>query len=194
MEFSLFGGSPRKDGLNAIEMLKADHARVEDLFAAFKKLEDGDSPEIVDIVTMACLELMVHSKLEKEVFYPALQRLNDAELSKQLAEAEVEHESIDLLVEKLLTQSLDDEQYKANFTVVREFVEHHVKEEEEEMFPRVEALKIDLDALAKKMRARQMELVEEIESDPDIATASTGGQTNDERVSQAAYGRFEGPV
>ncbi|HKO88499.1 MAG TPA: hemerythrin domain-containing protein [Burkholderiales bacterium] len=175
MGFSLFGKP--KEELDAIEMLMEDHARVRELFKSFEELEEGDDPEIVDIITTACLELMVHSKLEEEIFYPAVHDVATEELNKLLAEAEVEHETIDILVEKLATEQLDEEMYKANFTVVHEYVEHHVKEEEDEMFPKIRDLKgLDLDKLGAQMRARQIELVEEIAADPAIATGPTGGK------------------
>lgn len=175
MDFNLFGKSKAKQ--DAIDMLIEDHERVKELFKSFKELEDSQDPALIDIVSTACLELMVHSKLEEEIFYPAVRKVATEELDKLLAEADVEHESIDLLVEKLATVQLDEEMYKANFTVVREYVEHHVKEEEDEMFPKVRALKnLNLDALGEKMRTRQMQLVDEIADDPNIVTGAFASQ------------------
>ena len=197
MLFDLFGKSKTTETLNAIEMLKEDHARVNELFAVFKELEDSDSPEIVDVVTTACLELMVHSKLEQEIFYPAVHKVADKKMSDLLAEAEIEHGTIDSLIEKLATQRLDMELYKANFKVVQEYVEHHVKEEENEMFPKIESLDLNLETLGKKMQSRQMELVEEIAGDPNIATVLTGSPGAPAPKGQQTgvdVGRFEGPI
>ena len=171
--FNLFGKS--KENLNAVEMLIDDHVRVKELFKAYKEIEDTSNPELIDIVTTACLELMVHSKVEEEVFYPAIEKLADEEMKKLLSEAIIEHETIDALVEKLATTELDEETYKSNFTVVMEYVEHHVQEEEDEMFPKVKALNLNLDMLATKMRARQMELVDDIAANPNIAARRSKG-------------------
>jgi len=147
--------------MDAITLLTDDHARVNKLFKAFQKAEKEDDLEAMeDVITTACAELDVHSKLEKELFYPAVREQADEELRDLLAEADVEHESVDALVHKLSEVKLDDEMYKASFTVLMEYVKHHVKEEEKEMFPKVRKLKrLDLDALGERMRARQEELM-----------------------------------
>jgi iron-sulfur cluster repair protein YtfE (RIC family) len=144
-------------------------------------MKDGDDVDAVEeIVITACTELLVHSQLEKEIFYPALRGEADEELGDLLAEAEVEHETVDALVEKLSTVHLEDEMYKANFTVLAEYVEHHVKEEEQEMFPKVRKLKgLDLDELAQTMQTRKEELlselgVEEISEGEDMAQSASG--------------------
>jgi len=149
--------------MDAITLLTDDHARVKKLFRSFEKLKDKDDElALQDIVTTACSELQVHSKLEEELFYPAVRALADHELEEMLNEAKVEHGSVDELVHKLANQKLDDEMYKAHFTVVMEYVKHHVKEEEKEMFPKVRKLKrLDLKALGERMRARQEELMGE---------------------------------
>lgn len=149
--------------MDAITLLTDDHARVKKLFRSFEKMKDKDDDiALQDIVTTACSELQVHSQLEKEIFYPAVRALADHELEEMLNEADVEHESVDALVHKLANSKLDDEMYKANFTVVMEYVKHHVKEEEKEMFPKVRKLRrLDLKALGEQMRARQEELMGE---------------------------------
>ena len=152
--------------MNAIDLLKEDHARVKKLFKAFEKAKEGDHDAIEDIITSACTELKVHSKIEEEIFYPAVRAKADHELEELLNEAKVEHGSVDGLVEKLTTVKMDDEMYKANFTVVVEYVKHHVQEEEKEMFPKVRKLKgLDLNDLARQLRARQEKLMGELVKD-----------------------------
>lgn len=168
--FNLFGKP--KENLDAIELLMDDHARVRELFKAFKETEDKEDPALVGLVTTACLELMVHSKLEEEIFYPAIRQAAKGDLKDLLSEAEVEHETIDSLVENLLGAPLEDEMFLAHFHVVMEYVEHHVQEEEDEMFPKVRALSLNLDRLGEQMRLRQEELVEEIASNQEIATGT----------------------
>ena len=149
--------------MDAITLLTDDHARVKKLFRSFEKLKDKDDElALQDVVTTACSELQVHSKIEDEIFYPAVRAQADHELEEMLNEAKVEHGSVDALVHKLANEKLDDEMYKANFTVVMEYVKHHVKEEEKEMFPKVRKLRrLDLKALGERMRARQEELMGE---------------------------------
>ncbi len=156
----------RVEKMNAIDLLKEDHARVKKLFKAFEKAKEGDHEAIEDIITTACTELKVHSKIEEEIFYPAVRAKADHELEELLNEAKVEHGSVDALVEKLTTVKMDDDMYKANFTVVVEYVKHHVQEEEKEMFPKVRKLKgLDLNDLARQLRTRQEKLMGEFIKD-----------------------------
>ena len=190
------GKTRGKASVDAIELLIDDHERVKKLFKAFEKAEKSDDMEAMeDIITTCCAELDVHSKIEKEIFYPAVRAQADEEIEELLNEADVEHESVDALVQKLATVKLEDEMYKANFTVVMEYVQHHVKEEEKEMFPKVRKLKgLDLDELATQMRARQEELMggyikeaetadEDMEDEAAIV-GEQGGKKSDQRSSR----------
>lgn len=168
---------------DAVDMLIDDHLRVKELFKSYDDVEDTDEAVRAGIVTTACLELTVHSRLESEVFYPALRKSADIEMLKLLDEAEVEHSTIDTLVEELLISPPGEKLYQANFKVVRDYVEHHVKEEEGQLFPKVRRMGIDLDALGEKMRARQDELVEEIAGNPAIASGRGGRSARDHRTS-----------
>jgi len=156
----------KRNTADAIQLLTADHRSVEQLFKAFEKAEKEDDMEMMEqVITTACAALQAHSKIEEEIFYPAVRAEagDDEELMDQLNEADVEHGAVDALVERLTTQKLDDDRYKANFTVVMEYVKHHVKEEEKEMFPKVRKLKgLDLQALGLKLSKRRQELMEEL--------------------------------
>ena len=173
--------SSKKDNaaVDAVDMLIADHRQVDKLFKEFEKNKEN-TEMVEEIVTTACTALYVHSQLEKEIFYPEVLAKADKELKELLDEAEVEHEAVDNLVEKLSAVKLDDDNYKANFTVLAEFVKHHVKEEEEEMFPKVRKLKgLDLEELGMRMEERRAELIEELagdlpdeEQDPQAAGAA----------------------
>lgn len=163
----------RTPKFDAIRLLTDDHARVKKLFRAFQKAEKADDHEAMeDIVTNACSELKVHSMIEEEIFYPAVRAQANEALKELLAEADVEHESVDALVKKLSTAKLDAEMHKANFTVVMEYVKHHVKEEEKEMFPKVRKLRgLDLQELGMQLRARQEELMGDLIKDTGHASA-----------------------
>jgi iron-sulfur cluster repair protein YtfE (RIC family) len=143
-------------------MLLQDHRKVEDLFKQFEKLAEEDEEAANVVIEAACMELTVHDKLEVEIFYPALREAADDEIEDLLDEAEVEHEGVRELIEKLEAMALDDDKRKARFTVLTEYVKHHVKEEETEMFPKVKKLEgLDLAALGEEMAARKAELMAE---------------------------------
>ena len=147
--------------LDAIELLKQDHRKVEDLFNEFEKLKDDDEAAATVVIESACAELQIHDKIETEIFYPALR--GEEEVEDLLDEAEVEHDTVRELIDKLEGMELDDPKRLAHFTVLMEYVKHHVEEEEKEMFPKVQKMKeLDLDALGVEMKERQTELMAEM--------------------------------
>ena len=142
---------------NAIELLKADHASVRQAFKEFEKMDHKDTAMLHELVSTVCNELKVHTMIEEEIFYPAVREVIDDE--DLMNEARVEHDSAKVLIEQLEGMKADDPLFVANFTVLAEQIEHHVKEEETEMFPEVKKRKLDLDALGEKMMARKDELL-----------------------------------
>jgi hemerythrin superfamily protein len=150
---------------SAIEMLTQDHKRVQKLFRDFEKVDRDDDEGIRELVETACLELQIHSMLEEEIFYPAVRsRAANQEQEDLLNEAEVEHETVDELIAKLHALEPDDPLYCAYFSVLGEYVKHHVKEEEQELFPKVLAMTgLDLNQLGEDMKLRREELFAEME-------------------------------
>ena len=147
---------------DAIELLLQDHRKVEELFKQFEKLAEDDEDAAALVIETACMELTVHDRIEMEIFYPAVREAADEEVEDLLDEAEVEHEGVRELIEKLEAMEVDDEKREARFTVLTEYVKHHVKEEETEMFPKVKKLKeLDLAALGEEMAKRKAELMAE---------------------------------
>jgi hemerythrin superfamily protein len=143
----------------ALELLKEDHAKVKKAFKEFEKLEREDAESARQIVQATCEDLKVHTTLEEEIFYPALREaIEDEDI---LNEAAVEHETAKMLIEQLENMGPDDPNYHATFTVLGEYVMHHVKEEEGEMFAQAKKADLDLDALGERMRARKAELTGE---------------------------------
>ncbi|HSQ04103.1 MAG TPA: hemerythrin domain-containing protein [Burkholderiales bacterium] len=177
---------------NAIDMLMEDHKKVQKLFRDFEKLGHEDTEACRELVTQACTELKVHSMLEKEIFYPAVRDQADKEeLEDALNEAEVEHGSVDELIEKLEGMDASDPMYSAHFTVVAEYVKHHIREEEKEMFPAVKKIKsLDLDALGQEIQQRKAELMAEFggESTQDDKEAEQLGE-EEEEGEEAAHRR-----
>jgi hypothetical protein len=154
--------STKKD--DAIALLKKDHREVEGLFKEFESLEEEGSGAVEQVIAAACTELKIHDKLETEIFYPAIreQAGDEKEVDDLLNEAEVEHEHVRDLVQTIEGMSADDEKRNAHFTVLVEYVKHHVKEEEKEMFPKLKKLDIDFQAIGRQMKERKQELMAEL--------------------------------
>jgi hypothetical protein len=101
--------------------------------------------------------LSLHAQLEEEIFYPAV-RDGVEDVDELLNEADVEHGVVEDLIDRLEEMDVEDEMYPANVTVLAEYVKHHVKEEEGELFPKVRKSNLDLAALGAEMAARKQEL------------------------------------
>jgi len=143
---------------NAIDLLKEDHAKVKKAFKEFEKMDRSDTETCKQLVKTVCEDLKVHTTLEEEIFYPAVRAAIDDE--DIMNEAAVEHETAKMLIEQLESSAPEDPAYFACFSVLGEYVMHHVKEEEGEMFPQAKkADDLDLEALGEEMKKRKEELV-----------------------------------
>ena len=141
---------------DATHILASDHRTVEDLFAKYEGASGTERKR--DIAHKICDELKIHAMIEEEIFYPALKGKIDDDLLK---EAYVEHDGAKLLINEIAAGGPDEEFYDAKVTVLKEEIEHHVKEEEKQqdnMFQQARAADVDLDALGKRMLARKQEL------------------------------------
>jgi hemerythrin superfamily protein len=145
----------------AMSMLKDDHERVEKAFKEFEKLDREDAKTAYELAMTVCADLKVHTALEEEVFYPAVRESIDDE--DIMNEAGVEHETAKMLIEQLENMQPDDPNFHATFTVLGEYVMHHVKEEEGEMFRAALKTELDFDDLARRMKERREELAGETE-------------------------------
>jgi hemerythrin superfamily protein len=151
----------RSKNPDAIDMLKEDHEKVEKAFKEFEKMDRQDAEACRQLIGTVCDELKVHTSLEEEIFYPAVREaIEDEDI---LNEASVEHETAKMLIEQLENMSADDPNYYATFTVLGEYVRHHIKEEQGEMFPQAKKSELDLGALGERMRSRKQELMGEVE-------------------------------
>ena len=151
----------RSKDAEAIEMLKDDHAKVKKAFKEFEKMDRSDTETCRQLVQTVCDDLKVHTTLEEEIFYPALREaMEDEDI---LNEAAVEHETAKMLIDQLENMEPDDPNYYATFTVLGEYVMHHVKEEEGEMFPEAKKTDIDFESLAQRMQDRKAELMSRME-------------------------------
>jgi hemerythrin superfamily protein len=154
--------SRAKTSADAIDLLKQDHDCVEKAFKEFEKLDRQDAEACRRLIERVCGELTVHATLEEEIFYPAVREaIEDEDL---MNEAAVEHETARMLIEQLQNMGPDDPNYFATFTVLGEYVRHHIKEEQTEMFPAARKSGVDLAELGERLRARRDELPAQAEA------------------------------
>ena len=151
-------GSAAGRDRDAVAFLTSQHREVEELFEQFEKLDDDAPPvEMEPIVRMACEKLTVHATIEEEIFYPAAREEADAD--SLLNEAEVEHSTAKNLIETLDLMDAEDAMFAATFTVLSEYIKHHVKEEEGELFPKLRKSGMELEELGRALAARAQELM-----------------------------------
>ena len=150
---------------DACDLLDADHRNVKKMFKAYEELMNSRGRTAAqkkkDLALQICHELTVHATIEEEIFYPALRAaLKDTDL---LAEAEVEHQTAKDLIAQIEGMGDADEMFDAKVTVLGEYIDHHVKEERGEMFPKARASrKLDLVAMREQLAARKEELMAEV--------------------------------
>ena len=133
-------------------MLKEDHRAVAALFTEFK---DAGAKRKLEIARLTSKMLKVHTTIEEEIFYPAIKaRIED----DMVNEAVVEHASAKDLIAQIDGMTGKEELFNAKVTVLSELIDHHVREEESEMFKQAKASGIDLDALGDQMEARKAQL------------------------------------
>ena len=121
--------------MDALALLKKDHVLVKDLMN--KMDEEEDTEQLESMFEQLVDELSIHERIEEDIFYPALQKLPKAR--EDVLEAFEEHHLVDEIVKEMDVET-DDERWKAQFTVMKENVEHHIKDEEEKLFPKAEQL------------------------------------------------------
>jgi hemerythrin superfamily protein len=162
---------------DAIAMLTTDHRKVKALFEEFEELKESDASddEKAALVRKICNQLKVHAQIEEEIFYPTVREdIDDGDL---MDEALVEHAGAKDLIAQLEDMSPDDELYDAKVTVLGEQIQHHVKEEEGEMFPKAKKAKVDTAALGVQMTERKSELMDELDMTEDEEMKPVGKKT-----------------
>jgi hemerythrin superfamily protein len=146
-------------GQDAIALLIADHREVSEMFEQFEQLGDRATTSKEKLKDKICKALIAHTTIEEEIFYPAVREAKIEEGEDMVDEAVVEHASAKDLIKQLQEMQPDDELYDAKVKVLGEQVEHHVQEEEKEMFPKVKKSGLDLLALGQEMALRKQELM-----------------------------------
>lgn len=146
---------------DAIALLKADHKKVSEMFEQYDKLGERATVAKLKLARKICAELKVHTQIEEEILYPAAR----AFLPKQddlLDEAQVEHNGAKELIAQLDRMQPDEDFFDAKVTVLSEYIKHHVKEEHEEMFPKLRKTDLDLQELGMRLAFRKAELQKQV--------------------------------
>ena len=145
---------------NAIALLKADHAAVKKLFAQEQRATKQDDEKKQSIFHQIKDALTVHATIEEEIFYPAVKKAREEHLKDEVREAYEEHQQVKNLLAKISNISPDDESWDMKIKVLKEDVEHHVKEEEGEMFPDARKFLGEkrLNELGAELQARKQDL------------------------------------
>ncbi|HEY3635983.1 MAG TPA: hemerythrin domain-containing protein [Caldimonas sp.] len=152
----------------ATELLAADHREVEALFGKYRTMAEagaaaGDRRPLAEEI---CTLLTVHAAIEEEIFYPAARAAGVA--ADVLDEAEVEHAAAKDLIAQIRDMDAGDDLYDAKVKVLGEYVEHHVHEEEDSLFPRCRVASMDLGGLGARLAARKTELMSEMSEGMDV--------------------------
>jgi hemerythrin-like domain-containing protein len=157
-----------------IEMLMEDHKRVKRAFREGERLTEQDDTEALEqLVQQTCAELQVHATLEEELFYPAIREA--IKYTDLLDEAEVEHASAKDLIAQLESMTAEDPKFAATFKVLGEYVKHHIKEEEGEMFEQLERARVQWEPLLQEIQQRREQLMQEhglVEVEEEAAESS----------------------
>ncbi len=141
---------------DAVKLLKEDHREVEALFEKFETARTAQQRQT--IANRICLMLTMHAQIEEELLYP--QAHDNVEDEDLVYEAEIEHASAKQLIAEIRSSSPSDPSYAARVTVLGEYVKHHVKEEEREMFPQLKSSDMDLKELGLRLYQRKQELMQ----------------------------------
>lgn len=146
---------------DAVQVLKADHREVERLFREFQKAS-GEQRKM-QLANKICSELMIHTQIEEELVYPTSREfLKDDEI---VNEAVVEHNAAKDLIAQIRGMDASDEMFDAKMQVLQEQIEHHVQEEEKELFPQIQKTDMDLTGIGEQLMARKKELMHQTRGD-----------------------------
>ncbi|WP_322102221.1 hemerythrin domain-containing protein [Paraburkholderia sp. J41] len=165
--------SAKSNRTDAIELLTADHRAVEKLFDAWQPADKADEDARYTLVKRACEMLTVHTMIEEELLYPAAAKALP-ENTLDVDEAFVEHYLVKSLIQRFTTLTPADAGFDATFRVLTELVQHHVKEEEEDLFPQLRKSGLNLEQLGQRMAERKAELDAKLDA---AGVRSTGDRT-----------------
>lgn len=148
--------------MNALELLKDDHDKVRDLLSQLVSTTERAQKKRPDLLARIEKELKVHTQIEEEIFYPAFKKASGKENDKMYYEAHEEHRAVeDLVMPDLKKTDPGGTEFSGRAKVLKELVEHHASEEEEEMFEQARKTMSEsqLEELGEQMAARKKELM-----------------------------------
>ncbi len=144
------------EGVDAITLLTEDHDNVKAMFEQYEGLGERANATKKKLATQICQELTKHTAIEEEIFYPAVRAATKDE--DMMDEAVVEHASAKDLIAQILEMDATEDLFDAKVKVLQEMIEHHVEEEENEMFKKARGAKLDLEELGQQMAERKNEI------------------------------------
>ena len=152
--------APLEAHQDALQLLMAEHREVKAMFQQYQKLADagGRGDERMLLASQICVALTLHTQMEEEILYPAAREVltQDEDI---VDEAYVEHAGAKSLIAQIKTMTSDQPLYDAKVKVLGEYVDHHVREEESEFFPKLRQSTLDLEALGTRMAERRKQLM-----------------------------------
>lgn len=152
--------APQQAGAtDAITLLTEDHEKVKEMFEQYEGLGDRAHASKKKLATQICTELTKHATAEEEIFYPAMKAAGSKDDEDLVDEATVEHASAKELIAQIMAMEATEELFDAKVKVLGELIEHHVKEEEDEMFPKARKAGLDLEALGAQIAERKEQVV-----------------------------------
>lgn len=145
-----------REETDATRLLEAEHRQLAAWFRAYEKTDAA--AEKAGLAEKICLTLKVHTQVEEELFYPAAREALKADQEAMVDEAVVEHAAAKALIGEIEQMEVDEDLYDAKIKVLSEMVEHHVREEQRELFPACRRTDMDLAVLGGRLAARRDEL------------------------------------
>ncbi|MDB6047981.1 MAG: hypothetical protein JWR17_727 [Pseudomonas sp.] len=158
--------------MNAIDMLVQDHVRVKDILTQLSESSDRALKKRTELLAKLEMELTIHTELEEQILYPAFKSVGGKEQAIMYYEAKEEHRTVDSLVlPDLKVTDPGTPEFAGRVKVVKELLEHHIEEEEEEMFPQCEELlgKEKLEEIGAQMEALKAQLKKSLMADKKVA-------------------------
>nr|WP_180204663.1 hemerythrin domain-containing protein [Pseudomonas sp. SbOxS1]NYU04657.1 hemerythrin domain-containing protein [Pseudomonas sp. SbOxS1] len=150
--------------MNALDLLKADHERVKGILSQLSESTERGLKKRAELLAKLEMEIAIHTRLEEDVLYPAYKEAGGKEQDVMYYEAKEEHRTVDSLVlPDLKVTDPSTPEFAGRVKVVKELLEHHIEEEETEMFPQAKKLlgKAALDELGEKMETLKARLKKE---------------------------------
>jgi hemerythrin superfamily protein len=152
--------SPQEAPPDALQLLMSEHREVKAMFQQYQKLADagGKGDERMLLASQICVALTLHTQVEEEILYPAAREAltSDEDI---VDEACVEHAGAKTLIAQLKTMTSDQPLFDAKVKVLGEYIDHHVKEEESEFFPKLRRTALDLEAMGERIAQRKRQLM-----------------------------------